>query len=101
VILHIVAFRFRAGTPESAVARAGDALLALRGRVPEIREIRWGPNFAQLPNDYTHVLTVLLDDMAALERYLGHPAHQELVTGMLSPIREARLALDVEVPASS
>jgi len=97
MILHVVAFRFRPGTA-AAVEAAGDALLGMDGRIAEIREIRWGQNLAPGASEYTHVLTVLLDDMAALERYSTHPVHQRVVTEVLAPIREARLALDIDVP---
>jgi hypothetical protein len=99
MILHVVAFRFRPGTAAAAIEAAGDALLGMRGSIPEIREIRWAPNLAPGGGEYSHVLTVLLDDMAALERYAVHPVHQSVVTEFLVPIREARLALDLEVPA--
>jgi|AP12_2_1047962.scaffolds.fasta_scaffold24426_2 hypothetical protein len=99
MILHMVAFRFRPGTAAAAVEAAGGALLAMEGRIAEIREIRWVHNLAPGASEYTHVLTVLLDDLAALERYSAHPVHQRVVTEVLGPIREARLALDIEVPA--
>ncbi len=96
MIHHLVCFRFKAGTTPEQVERAGQALLGMKGRIPEIREIRWGPNFGPSTNDYTHVLTVLLDDMAAVGRYLAHPVHVQVVAEALAPIREARLAIDVE-----
>jgi len=99
MILHVVAFRFRPGTAAASIEAAGNALLALPGSISEIREIRWAPNLASGASEYTHVLTVLLDDMAALERYAIHPVHQRVVTDFLVPIREARVALDIEVPA--
>ncbi|TFG50581.1 MAG: Dabb family protein [Gemmatimonadales bacterium] len=99
MLLHVVAFRFRPGTAAAAIEAAGDALLAMEGRIAEIREIRWVPNLAPGVTDYTHVLTVLLDDLAGLERYTAHPVHQRVVTELLAPIREARLALDIDVPA--
>ena len=98
MILHIVAFRFRPGTAAASIGAAGAALLAMNGRIPEIREIRWARNLAPSANEYPHVLSVLLDDMAAVERYSAHPVHQQVVTEVLAPIREARLALDIEVP---
>lgn len=97
MIHHIVCFRFHPGTPEDRVAAAGNALLAMQGRIPEIRGVRWGPNFAPSVTEYSHVLTVLLDDMAAVGRYLEHPVHVQTVTDFVAPIRAARLALDVEM----
>jgi Stress responsive A/B Barrel Domain len=37
--------------------------------------------------------------MAAVQRYAEHPAHVDVVQRAVAPIRAARLAVDVEVPA--
>ncbi len=96
MIYHFVCLRFKPGTTDAQIEHAGKALLGLNVRIPEIRAIRWGPNFGPSTNEYTHVLTVVLDDMAAVERYLAHPLHVQVVAEALAPIREARLAVDVE-----
>jgi hypothetical protein len=96
MIHHIVCFRFKPGTADAAITAAADALYGMLGRIPEVRAVRWGPNFAPSAGDYSHVLTVVLDDMAAVRRYLEHPAHVEVVQQYIAPIREARLALDIE-----
>jgi hypothetical protein len=97
MILHLVLFRFREGTPAAAIDSARDGLLALGQRIPEIRKISWSRNHGPSASDYPFALSVTLDDMAAVERYLKHPAHVETVARLLAPIREARLAVDVEV----
>ncbi len=98
VILHLVLFRFRAGVPSAAIDAAREALLALQQSIPEIRKIAWSRNLGPSAPDYPFVLSVSLDDMAAVERYLTHPAHVDAVARWLAPIREARLAVDIEVP---
>ena len=49
--------------------------------------------------EWPYVLVVDLDDMAAVQRYAEHPAHVDVVQRVVAPIRAARLAVDVEVPA--
>jgi len=98
MILHIVLFRFKAGTAADRIADAGRALCAMQGRIPEIRRVDWGPNLAPGSAEYSHLLLVTVDDMAAVQRYLDHPHHLETVATFLAPIREARLAADIEVP---
>ena len=98
MIQHIVCFRFKDGTAPEQIAEAGAGLLAMRGRIPEIRSISFGPNLAPSATEYSHVLTVVVDDMAAVRRYGDHPVHLETVSRFLAPIREARLALDIEAP---
>ncbi|MEO8139523.1 MAG: Dabb family protein [Gemmatimonadota bacterium] len=96
MIQHIVCIRFKVGTTAGQIAHAGSSLLSLKGRIPEIHDIRWGPNLGPSSAEYTHVLTVVLDDMAAVARYLAHPVHVQVVAEALAPIREARLAIDFE-----
>ena len=96
MIHHIVCFRFKPDTPAEAVQQAGAALLAMQGKIPEVRSVWWGPNLAAGVTEYSHVLTVVVDDTAALARYLGHPMHLETVARYIVPLREKRLAIDVE-----
>jgi hypothetical protein len=96
MIYHFVCFRFKAGTTAAQIDQAGTALLGMMGRIPEIKAIRWGPNFSPAAEEYSHVLTVVLDDMAAVNRYVAHPVHVQVVADAIAPIREARLAIDVE-----
>jgi stress responsive alpha/beta barrel protein len=97
MIHHIVCFRFHPATSEDRIAAAGTALLAMQGKIPEIHRLRWGPNLAPSAGEYSHVLTVIVDDMAAVGRYLEHPVHLQTVTDIIAPIRAARLAIDVEM----
>jgi hypothetical protein len=97
VILHLVLFRFRPGVPAAEIDAAREGMLGLGHSIPEIRRIAWAPNLGPSASDYQVVYSVHLDDMAAVERYLKHPAHVEAVARWLAPIREARLAVDFEV----
>jgi Stress responsive A/B Barrel Domain len=97
MIYHIVCFRFTPGTSEELIAAAGAALLRMGDEIPDILGVRWGPNFAPSSAEYSHVLVVMADDMPAVSRYLEHPVHQDTVARFIAPIREARLAIDVEL----
>jgi len=99
MIHHVVLFRFNDGVSEAQVAELRAQLLGLAGVVPEIRRIAFGPNLAPGAAEWPHVLVVDLDDMAAVQRYAEHPAHVDVVQRVVAPIRAARLAVDVEVPA--
>jgi len=99
VIHHVVLFRWTASATPDQVAAAGAALLGMQGRIPEIRSVAFGPNLAESGSEYSHALLVLVDDMAAVKRYVDHPHHVHVARTFLLPIRDARLALDFEVPA--
>jgi hypothetical protein len=97
MIRHLVLFRFRPGTPAERIRQAGEALCAMRDHIPEIREIRWDANLSpESAREYSHVLTVVVDDLPAVERYLAHPVHRQTVAAYVAPIREARLAVDLD-----
>jgi stress responsive alpha/beta barrel protein len=96
MILHVVLFRFKPGVAADRIARAGEAFLAMRGAIPDIRRISWGANLGPSAGEYSHVLVVTLDDMVGVERYLQHPVHRQTVADFVADIREARLAVDVE-----
>ena len=100
MIHHVVLFRWTpAATPEQ-VAAAGDALLGMKGRIPEVHNVAFGPNLAESRAEYTHALLVVVDDMAAVKRYVDHPHHLDVAKTYLLPIREARLAIDFDVPTT-
>lgn len=96
MVHHVVCFRLHDNTPAMRVAEARTALLAMKGKIPEIREIRFGPNLAPSVTEYSHVLTVVCDDMDAVNRYMAHPIHVQTVADFVAPIRAARLAIDIE-----
>ena len=98
MILHVVLFQFSADATGEQIAQAGAALLAMEGPIAEIRAITWGPNLGPSEGEYSHVLTVTLDDMDAVQRYLDHPIHRETVAKWIHPIRAGRLAVDIEMP---
>jgi hypothetical protein len=99
MIHHVVLFRFNEGVTEAQEAEAGAALEGLASRIPEIRGLAFGRNQAPSAGEWPWVLVVRLDDMEAVQHYAEHPAHVDVVQRVLAPIRAARLAVDVEVPA--
>ena len=58
---------------------------------------RFGPNLAPEPQQYTHVLVVVCDDMAAVNRYAAHPVHRDVVANYTTPILATRVAVDLDV----
>ena len=99
MIHHVVLLRWTAAAKQEQVDAAGAALLGMLGQIPEIRAVSFGPNLAESRAEYTHALLVVVDDMAAVKRYVDHPHHVHVAKTVLLPIREARLAVDFEVPA--
>lgn len=99
MIHHVVLFRWTASATPDQVHAAGSALLGMTGRIPEVRAASFGPNLGPSRAEYSHALLVVADDMPAVQRYTDHPVHLDVVKQFLAPIREARLAVDLEVSA--
>lgn len=98
-IRHIVAWTLAADDADTRADQAAEVarrLNALVGVVPSIRSLSAGANVAY-PEVNGHVAVVAdFDDLAALEAYQVHPAHQEVAAYVRSVVA-SRIAVDFEV----
>ena len=97
MIHHIVLFRFAEDTASAQIEDAADALRAMRDSIPDVRAVSFGPNLGPSSGEWPYVLIVAVDDMAGVGRYSAHPVHLDIVARFITPIREARIAVDVDV----
>ena len=96
MIQHIVLFKLKDSATPGQIVEAGDALLAMKNGIPEIKAIHFGPNLGPSVKEYSHLLMVTCEDMGAVQRYLDHPVHRDTVGKFIGPIRDGRLAADLE-----
>ncbi|HEY9856614.1 MAG TPA: Dabb family protein [Stenomitos sp.] len=96
MIRHIVGFRFKPDTTPEQVADFLAAFRCLGEQIPELRSLWVGPNLTDRDRSFPYVLNGSFDDMAAVGRYLVHPAHVEALATYLTPILEQRVILDIE-----
>lgn len=71
-------------------------LETLPAQIPEIRRIEVGVNVSASPMAYDAVLTLVVDDTEALQRYRSHPAHQE-ISQYCHEVRSARVVVDYNI----
>ena len=64
----------------------------------EVRELFAGVDFLHSERSYDLILEVTVDDRAALERYQKDPYHCGTVKAHMHAVREASVAVDVELP---
>ena len=98
MIRHIVSWQLAPADPaEKAAAAAGIAarLEALVGVVDEIRSLRVGSDVAGGTN-WDVVLIADFDDLNAVNRYQGHPAHQA-AGAFIRSVVTSRMAVDIVV----
>lgn len=92
---HVVAWRLATDDPAERAAQAARItaeLRALDGVVPSIRAISVGPDIVGGGN-WDVALVADFEDEAALEAYVQHPAHQDVVAYVRSVVAE-RVAVD-------
>lgn len=93
MIRHIVLFRLKPGFSwESEEVRAAEELQERMGEeIEELRHWQCGRNISDRPIAYDYAVLGLLDDEAALARYLAHPHHRKAAQSW-TPISERVIA---------
>ena len=94
MIKHIVCFKLNEG--ESA-EKAKEVLLSMKGNVPMIRDIEVGVDVLHSDRSYDVILSVVLDDMKALEDYQNDAYHCEVVKTHMHKVRKSSIAIDYEI----
>lgn len=94
MVEHVVLFRLKPDASEALKTGLMRSLVGLKDLIPGIVHASAGPNFSARAQGYTHGLVIRFTDKAALDAYLTHPAHVEVVEKQVRPISEGVLALD-------
>lgn len=94
MIKHVVCFKLNEGeSPE----KAKEVLLSMKGKVPMIKEIQVGTDLLHSERSYDVYLSVVLEDMKALEEYQKDPYHCEVVKTHMHKVRKSSVAIDFEI----
>lgn len=95
MITHIVLFKFKPETTEEQILQLAEGLGGLPEVIEEIREFRFGRDVLRSERSYDLGLISSFDDLAALQRYQVHPAHQ-LVVAHVKAIASSVVAVDYQ-----
>jgi hypothetical protein len=102
MFLHIVLFRPKPEISESDRAAMFAALNAAAGEIPTVRRFHVGARVTHgaayeklMPHDFPFAAIVEFDDLAGLQAYLRHPAHERLGE-LFYKLQDAALAYDYE-----
>lgn len=93
MIKHIVCFKLKNNCPKEC-EKAAEVLRSMDGKVPMLRGIEVGVDFLHSERSYDVVLSVLLDDEKALDKYQNDPYHVEVVKPHMHAVRESSVAID-------
>ena len=94
MIKHIVCFKLKDGED---VNKAKEILLSMKDNVPMLRDIQVGVDILHSERSYDLYLSVVVDDMKALEEYQNHPYHVDVVKTHMHKVRTASVAVDFEI----
>jgi Stress responsive A/B Barrel Domain len=96
VIAHLVLFTPKPDLDTTERQRVADAFTAAVTHIPSVRRatvgrrVTHGRPYEQLMRiDYTHVAIIEFDDLAGLQAYLNHPAHEVLATQFFAAFEHA------------
>lgn len=78
MLTHIVCWKYKPETNDSARHSHVAALEALVGVIPEIRSFSVGSDILHLQRSFDTGLVATFDDRDALDRYTEHPEHQRV-----------------------
>jgi len=79
MLTHVVLFKFKPETTLEEATRLESGLKGLPAIIGEIREFRVGRDVVHSERSYDLALVSAFDDLAAMQRYQVHSAHQEVV----------------------
>lgn len=94
MIQHIALFRFKPATEPTAIKALMDGLTALPAEISEIAALASGENFSDRADGHTHVATMRFASRDDLETFYAHPAHQQVIEGLIKPITDDLLIVD-------
>lgn len=93
MVKHVVCFKLKDNSAK-ACDEARKLLLSMRGRVPVVRELTVDVDFLHSERSYDLMLTVVVDDEAALAAYQSDPYHCGTVKPYMHAHRTGSVALD-------
>lgn len=94
MIKHVVCFKLKKGEdPE----KAKEILLSMKDKVLMLRGIEVGVDELRSERSFDVMLTVFLDDFAALSAYQNDPYHCSVVKEYMHRVRESSVAIDYTI----
>lgn len=94
MIKHVVCFKLKEGESKE---KAKQVLLSMQGNVPMLKGIEVGTDLIGSARSFDVYLSVVLDDMKALEDYQVDAYHCDVVKKHMHAVTEKSVAIDFEI----
>jgi hypothetical protein len=93
VVRHVALFHWKPETTAADVSKVEEALHQLPTKIACIQSYRFGRDLGIQHDNADFALVADFVDEEALETYANHPDHQEVLTRLIRPITEQRVAI--------
>lgn len=93
MIRHVVCFKLKDNSQENK-EKTKEVLLSMKGKVALIKDIEVGVDFLGSARSYDVMLSVVLEDEAALDAYQQDPYHCDVVKAHMHQVMEASVSMD-------
>lgn len=96
MVEHLVILKFKPDTTSEQLDAFLKGARGLRDKIEGIVDLSVGANYTERSQGFTHGVHVRFTDKAALDHYLPHPAHVEVVENCIKPIADDIIVVDYE-----
>lgn len=95
-IRHLVLLRFHDDTDPAAVQALADGLRRLPALIPAIADYHVGPDLSLSDTTWDFGISADFESVDDFHTYRDHPEHQAVIRDLVSPIVEARSAVQFD-----
>ncbi|MEO6796441.1 MAG: Dabb family protein [Candidatus Dormibacter sp.] len=101
MVRHVALFHWKPETSAADVSRVEEALHQLPTKIAGIQSYRFGRDLGIQHDNADFALVADFVDEEALETYANHPDHQAVLTRLIRPITEQRVAIQYVIDSPS
>jgi Stress responsive A/B Barrel Domain len=97
MLRHTVLLTLKTDPGSETTAAIVEALQKLPAQIPSIREYEVGADLGLNEGNATIAVVARFDDEKGYIEYRDHPAHRAVIDELITPVRQARTAIQFEV----
>jgi hypothetical protein len=93
-VIHIVLFKFSDQAHQDQIDQLMDHIKGLKNQITGIQAMTFGQNFSERSKGYTNAVTIAFASKTALQNFMIHPLHQQLIKDFIKPILADMIVVD-------